>query len=74
MANLYSQLPTPSSPTTEVIENPGFFVMDMRLTQTFLENFEAYIAFNNIFDRYYEPERGYPDQGRNIFGGVTAKF
>lgn len=74
MAHLYSQLPTPSSPTTAVIENPGFFVMDMRLSQPFLNIFEAYIALNNIFDRYYEPERGYPAQGRNIFGGITAKF
>jgi len=74
MGSLYSQLPTPSSPTTTEIETPGFFVMDMRLSQPFLKNFEAYIAFNNIFDRNYEPESGFPAQGRTIYGGITAKF
>jgi outer membrane receptor protein involved in Fe transport len=74
MGSLYSQVPTPDSPTTTEIETPGFFVMDMRLSQPFLKNFEAYIAFNNIFDRNYEPESGFPAQGRTIYGGITAKF
>jgi outer membrane receptor protein involved in Fe transport len=74
MASLYSSLPTPSSPTTKEIQTSGFFTMDMRLTQPFLKNFEAYIAFNNIFDREYEPQSGFPAPGRNIYGGITAKF
>lgn len=74
MGNLFSQVPTPASPTTREIETAGFFVMDMRLTQPFLKNFEAYLAINNLFDRNYEPESGFPAPGRTIFGGITAKF
>ncbi len=74
MGNLFSQVPTPASPTTREIETAGFFVMDMRLTQPFLKNFEGYLAINNLFDRNYEPESGFPAPGRTIFGGITAKF
>jgi len=74
MASLYSQLPTPSSPTTTEIETAGWFTMDMRVTQPILKNFEAYLAINNLFDREYEPESGFPAPGRTIFGGITGKF
>ncbi len=74
MASLYSQVPTPDAPQTREIETAGFFTMDLRLTQPFLKNFEAYLAINNLFDRNYEPESGFPAPGRNIFGGITAKF
>jgi len=74
MASLYSQVPTPDAPQTKEIETAGFFTMDLRLTQPFLKNFEAYLAINNLFDRNYEPESGFPAPGRNIFGGITAKF
>jgi iron complex outermembrane receptor protein len=73
-SHLYSQVPTPSAPDLDEIKSSGFFVMDLRLTQPFLKNFEAYLAVNNIFDRNYEPEAGFPARGRNIFGGVTARF
>ena len=74
MASLYSQLPTPSSPTTTEIETAGWFTMDMRVTQPILKNFELYLAINNLFDREYEPESGFPAPGRNIYGGITGKF
>ncbi|MDD3293893.1 MAG: TonB-dependent receptor [Geobacteraceae bacterium] len=74
MASLYSQVPTPDAPQTKEIETAGFFTMDLRLTQPFLKNFEAYLAINNLFDKNYEPESGFPAPGRNIFGGITAKF
>jgi outer membrane receptor protein involved in Fe transport len=73
-SNLYSQVPTVSRPSDPEIQSAGFFVLNARVTQKFLKNFEAYLAVNNIFDRNYEPEAGFTAPGRNIFGGLTASF
>jgi iron complex outermembrane recepter protein len=48
--------------------------LNARVSKKFLNYFEAYVAINNIFDRNYEPEAGFPALGRNIYGGLTAKF
>ncbi len=74
LGKTYTQLPSPSALTTAAVANSGYFTMNARVSQKFLKNFEAYIALNNILDKNYEPEIGYPAQGRNIFGGITAKF
>jgi iron complex outermembrane receptor protein len=84
---VYNQLPTPSSPNQQIATTAGYFVLNARVSQKFLKNFEAYMAFNNIFDRNYYAQGGLPYQsgslpgapeilapGRNIFGGVTATF
>jgi len=73
-SNVYSQVPTLSYPDDDLIQSPGYFVMNARISQQFMKYFEAYIAFNNIFDRNYEPEAGFPAHGRNIYGGLTARF
>lgn len=73
-SNYYSQVPTISKPDTELKRVPGYFVMNARVSKKFLKNFEAYVAINNIFDRNYEPEAGFPAEGRTIYGGLTAKF
>jgi outer membrane receptor protein involved in Fe transport len=73
-SNVYSQVPTLSYPDDELEKSTGFFVMNARVSKKFLNNFEAYVAINNIFDRNYEPETGFPALGRNIYGGLTAKF
>jgi outer membrane receptor protein involved in Fe transport len=88
-SDVYSQLPTVNRPTQDSIRLPGYFVMNARVSQKFLKNFEAYVAINNIFDRNYMSETGstatgtvsrtitepgFPGPGRNIFGGITARF
>ncbi len=73
-SNYYSQVPTISKPDNELKRVPGYFVMNARVSKKFLKNFEAYVAINNIFDRNYEPETGFPAEGRTIYGGLTAKF
>lgn len=74
LSEIYNQLPTPTSPTQQTQRVGGYFSANARLTQPFLKHYEAYIAFNNIFDRNYEEQYGFPGQGRNIFGGISAKF
>ena len=74
MSNVYCQLPTPSSPADREIQIAGYFVLNGRLTQKVTKNIEVYLAFNNLFDTNYELENGYPTMGRNILGGIIAKF
>ncbi len=74
LSTMYTQLPTPTRPTTETQSVSGYFILNARVTQPFLKHYEAYIAFNNAFDRNYEDGYGLPARGRNIFGGITAKF
>ncbi len=74
LSEMYNQLPTPTSPNQQTQRVGGYFTANARLSQKFLKNYEAYIAINNIFDRNYEEQYGFPGMGRNIFGGITAKF
>jgi iron complex outermembrane receptor protein len=88
-SNSYSQLPTVARPNQDTINLPGYFVLNARVSQKFLKYFEAFLSVNNIFDRNYTQETGstasgtvsrtitepgFPAPGRNIFGGITAKF
>lgn len=74
ISEIYSQVPTPTSPKQDFQSCSGNFILNARVSQKFLKNFEGYIAFNNIFDRNYEEQYGFPGRGRNIFGGVSARF
>ena len=70
----YDQLPTASSPDTEVLETSGYFLANFKVTQPLWDKFEAFGYVSNILDRDYESESGYPGQGRAFWIGVSAKF
>jgi iron complex outermembrane recepter protein len=70
----FSQLPTLSSPSSAVLETSDYFLFNAKVTQPFLKYFEIYVACNNIGDKSYEPESGFPGQGRTFWTGVSAKF
>jgi iron complex outermembrane receptor protein len=72
--NAYSSLPYPGHEDNEIEQTSDYFIMNARISKTFLKNYEAYLAVNNIFDTNYEPETGYPAPGRNFYVGVSAKF
>ncbi|OGP53195.1 MAG: hypothetical protein A2Y65_01005 [Deltaproteobacteria bacterium RBG_13_52_11] len=74
MGEIYSQLPTPSRPTDPRIKLDDYFTMNLRISKTFFKYFEAYAAINNLFDRNYESEYGYPAPGRNFYFGISAKY
>ena len=74
MGDVYSQLPTPAYPTDPIHKCSDYFTMNLRISQVFLKYFEAYVAINNIFDRDYESEYGFPAPGRNVYFGLTAKY
>jgi outer membrane receptor protein involved in Fe transport len=70
----YSQLPTPADDTLEVLKTDDYFTLNAKLSKVFMKNFEAYVAVNNIFDNDYEPEFGFPGQGRNFYVGLAARY
>lgn len=70
----YSQLPTATDPETEVVANEGYTVFGAKFSQPFLAKWEAYLTASNLSDESYEPESGYPAQGRIFWLGVSYKF
>jgi outer membrane cobalamin receptor len=74
MGKIYGQLPSPSSPTQAIQTIDDNFTMNVRISKTFFKYFEAYVAINNIFDRDYESEYGFPAPGRNFYFGISAKY
>lgn len=74
VGRLFSQLPTLSSPSSAVLETSDYFVFNAKVSQPFLKYFEFYVACNNLYDKNYEPESGYPAPGRTFWTGVSAKF
>jgi iron complex outermembrane receptor protein len=74
MGEAYSILPTFTHPTDPEIKVGSFFTMNARISKTFLKYFEAYLAVNNIFDKDYEVEFGYPAPGRSFYVGLTARY
>ncbi len=74
VSDSFNQLPTPQSPNQEAIKTGDHFVMNARISKSFLKRYEAYVAINNIFDSNYESELGFPGPGRNFFVGVAVKL
>ena len=78
MARIFAQLPTPQSVAQNIFQPVelvhGYFTANARLSTTFLKHFEAYIAVNNLFDKNYQSEYGFPGQGRFVYGGISAKY
>ena len=70
----YTQLPTASSPGTEVLETSGYFLANFKVTQPIWEHFEVFGYVSNILDRDYESYSGFPGQGRAFWAGLSAKF
>ncbi len=70
----YSQLPTAVDPETEVVKNEGYVVFGAKFSQPFLSKWETYLTVSNLLDENYEPESGYPAQGRIFWLGVSYRY
>jgi iron complex outermembrane receptor protein len=74
VSDSFEQLPTPQNPNQLAIKTGDQFIVNARISKTFLKKYEAYVAINNIFDSDYESELGYPGLGRNFYVGLSARF
>jgi iron complex outermembrane receptor protein len=70
----FSQLPTATDWEAEVVANEGYAVFGAKFSQPFLAKWEAYLTVSNLSDENYEPESGYPAQGRTFWLGVSYKY
>jgi len=53
----------------------AYTVVDVKVSQALLNDaLELYIGANNLFDEDYEQSYGYPQPGRNVYGGVSYRF
>lgn len=71
---IYEELPTTDRPDTEVTSTSDYFIVNVRLSKDLAEHFSAYIECENLFDKDYESEIGFPGRGRNLLFGMTARY
>ena len=50
--------------------SPGFFVMNFQASYHFKKFITAEAGINNIFDRNYTIQEGYPEAGRNFYAAI----
>ena len=50
--------------------SPGFFVMNGQASYHFTQFITAEAGINNIFDRNYTIQEGYPEAGRNFYAAI----
>ena len=56
------------------IRNPGFTVVDFVFGMTFLDNHKITLKIDNLLDKNYYEERGYPKPGRGFFLSYRYAF
>lgn len=52
----------------------GYFVWNTKLSQKFLKYWEASLSIENLFDRNYQEEEGYPQAGRMVWFSIKGEF
>jgi iron complex outermembrane receptor protein len=70
----YDQVPTPTYPDDPEEKTDEYTFLNAKITQPIMDNFEAYVAVDNIFDKDREPEKYFPAPGRTIWLGATFKY
>ncbi|MEI7485201.1 MAG: TonB-dependent receptor, partial [Ignavibacteriota bacterium] len=53
---------------------PDYTIFNLRVSQKIYNKFTAFIRVNNIADKYFESEYGFPQAGRNFVFGIDANF
>ena len=77
MGNVYDQLGSPKTSTSSAQgpeKVPNYFTANARLSTTFLNHFEAYVAVNNLMDKNFQSDYGLPGPGRTWYVGMSAKY
>ena len=71
---IYEDLPTPADPDREVTGTNSYFTANGRISKQINEKLSAWLECENLFDKDYESEIGFPSPGRNAIIGVKASF
>ncbi len=71
---VYDDLPTTGNPEAETVETDSYFILNARLSRKFKDKYSIYVEVDNLFDRDYEQEIGFPGRGRNFRVGASFAF
>ncbi|MCE1163770.1 MAG: TonB-dependent receptor [Bacteroidetes bacterium] len=53
---------------------PDYVIYNLRISQKIGKKAGVFLRLENIFDKYYETEYGFPQEGRNVKAGVELTF
>jgi outer membrane cobalamin receptor len=73
-SEVYDSLPTTGSPDDPVTESDDYFIINSRLSKKFKDQYEFYAEADNLLDKNYKEEVGFPAQGRNLRVGANLRF
>jgi iron complex outermembrane receptor protein len=57
-----------------IVSMPDYQLLNFRAAQKIFGNYQFYIRVNNIFDKRYESEYGYPQPGREFLFGLKFNW
>ncbi len=57
-----------------LLKAESYYIMNCRVSKDLIDRLELYAALNNIADKDYEPEAGYPGQGRTFWMGLSGQY
>ncbi len=71
----YVNFGTPSKPTiSSTVGEDSFFLLNGKLSYSAWKGMTPYLAVENILDTNYSRVFGFPQPGRRLFFGISAKF
>ena len=62
------------SDSRELKRLPDYLIIGLRIAQKIFSDYKFYFRINNITDKYYETEYGFPQPGRAYFVGILAEW
>ncbi len=71
---MYDTLPTTGDPDAETTTTGEYFILNTRVSKTFMDILTCYAEVDNVFDKDYEQEIGFPGRGRIYRVGASARF
>jgi len=75
ISETYDQVPTPANPDQQELKTSGHFLANLKVSQPLWDDkLEVFGFVNNLTDRDYQSEYGYPGQGRSFWLGIKTRF
>lgn len=69
-----SQLYSYDSDSGNLKRLPDYLLLNTKIAYKFFTNYSVYFRVNNITDKLYEREYGFPQPGREFFVGISAQW